>query len=179
MSTRHTQQGHSLIELCIVGLVTAILLGQALPALQKMTQKQRLQGTAQALMTDLQYARSLAVARSSAVHMRFSSHPKGSCYILYSGSSSQCKCDDAGAAVCSNPAELIKVQWLPSDQAISLRANVNSMSFQARQGAVTSTGSIELNAGSSMSIKQIVSIAGRVRTCSPNGSVGSIPACVG
>ncbi|QPF73849.1 hypothetical protein G8A07_13590 [Roseateles sp. DAIF2] len=171
------QRGLSLVESCVVCLILGILLATALPAMQRLMQGQRLQQIAHTLMTDLQQARSDAVRRSDSVHFRFSRHALGSCYVIHGGSSGDCRCSDAGQAVCSDPALLLKLQWLPASLEASISANVANLSFQPRQGAVTSTGSIDIVASNGQSIRHVVSIAGRVRSCSPNGSVGGLPRC--
>lgn len=53
-ATRRQIRGISLIETCMGSLLVAVLLSQAVPALQQLQQRQRLQGIAQTLMTDLQ-----------------------------------------------------------------------------------------------------------------------------
>ncbi|MGS0758713.1 pilus assembly FimT family protein, partial [Roseateles sp. GG27B] len=56
--------GVSLIELCVCLVVTAILVSQAVPAMEQLKQGQRLDLIAQTVMTDLQQARSEAVQRA-------------------------------------------------------------------------------------------------------------------
>jgi type IV fimbrial biogenesis protein FimT len=174
---RRSSAGVSLIELCVCLAVIAILLSQAVPAMEQLKQGQRLDLIAQTLMTDLQQARSEAVQRADTVHLRFSRHALGSCYLMHTGESGQCTCDDSGQAFCAATAQLIKREWVAASQRIALRSNVNSMSFQARQGTVTSTGSIDISDSAGPTIRHIVSITGRVRTCSPNGAVTRLPAC--
>jgi len=175
--TQRLQRGLSLLEACIATGILAVLLAQAIPAMRTTVHKQRLYAHAQTLMTDLQQARSEAVQRGQAIHMRFSTHAQGSCYIMHGGAQAQCQCKDGGAVECLNPELLIKSEWIPSQLAVAIRANVGGLSFQARQGAVTSTGSIDVVSTSGSSIREVVSIAGRVRTCSPSGTVQSLPRC--
>lgn len=172
------QRGVSLIEGCMACVALGILLAAALPQLRQIQQRQRLQGIAQTLFTDLQEARSLAVLGAGAVHLRFSQHPQGSCYVVHSGKAGDCVCSDQGQALCLQGTEPIKLQWLPSGRGFdSLRANVPQMSFQPRQGSVTSTGSIDIVGPDRQSIRHIVSIAGRVRSCAPAAPVGRLPPC--
>lgn len=176
-SSAAKQCGLSLIEACVSCLILAILFSQAAPAMQEFKQRQRLQGIAQTLMTDLQQARSEAVRRGDAIQFRFSQHAGGSCYVVHSGKSGDCQCDEQGQAVCVDPALLIKSSWVPAAQATTIRANVGNLSFQARQGTVTPTGSIEIGDADGKAIRHIVSIAGRVRSCALNGGFGQMPRC--
>jgi type IV fimbrial biogenesis protein FimT len=173
-----TQFGVSLIEGCMACLALGILLAAALPQLRQLQQRLQLQGIAQTLYTDLQEARSLAVLGAGAVHLRFSQHPQGSCYVVHSGKAGDCICSDQGQAICLQGAQILKLQWLPSGSGFGgLRANVSQMSFQPRQGSVTSTGSIDIIGPDQQSIRHIVSIAGRVRSCAPAAPVGRLPPC--
>ena len=66
------QTGFTLVEVLIPVAVAAVLLGSALPSLQTMTQRHRLEGSAAQLETDLQLARSAAVAANAVLRMDFS-----------------------------------------------------------------------------------------------------------
>jgi prepilin-type N-terminal cleavage/methylation domain-containing protein len=169
--------GLTLLELLVCLALLGILLSQALPSFGQLKQRQRLELVAQTLLTDLQQARSEAVLHGETVQFRFSQHPLGSCYIIYLGASAQCRCSDAGQAQCTAPAAPIKLQWLPLSQQVSLRSNVGNMSFQARQGLVSSTGSIDVSNPNGQAIRAVVSIAGRVRNCAPNGEFKQMPKC--
>lgn len=171
------QRGVTLVELCVSLTILAILLAVALPVLEQMRLRQRVQLTAQMVMNDLQQARSEAVVRGEDMNFRISQHPQGSCYITHSGPVNACRCSDSGEAVCTGSAEMQKLEWLPASRRVTVQANVNSLRFQARQGAVTSTGRIEITASTGQSIRQIVSIAGRVRTCSPQAAFNGMPRC--
>lgn len=172
------QAGWSLVESCIACLILCVLFAAALPQFQQFQARQRLQGIAQMLYTDLQEARSQAVLGAGAVHLRFSQHPQGSCYLMHTGKAGDCACSDQGQAVCVQAEQLIKLQWLPPARGFSgLRANVAQMSFQPRQGSVTSTGSIDVLGEEQQVVRHIVSIAGRVRSCAPAAPIGRLPPC--
>ncbi|MFN5049837.1 GspH/FimT family protein [Roseateles sp.] len=159
-------------------LTIGVLLAAALPQFRQLQQRQHLQGIAQMLYTDLQAARSQAVLGAGAVHLRISQHLQGSCYVLHTGKAGDCACSDQGQAICAQAEQLIKLQWLPPSRGFnSLQANVAQMSFQPRQGSVTSTGSIDIVGADRKSIRHIVSIAGRVRSCAPAAPVGGLPPC--
>ena len=177
MAQATQQRGVTLIEMIVSLAVVVILLAIAVPNLEQLRLRNRVQLVAQTMMTDLQQARSEAILRSDTIHFRFSRNSQGSCYLIYAGSSGACRCDDSGQAVCTAAGQLVKQEWLPSTQRLSIHANVSSMSFQARQGLVTSTGSIEIGTANGQAIRHIVSIAGRVRSCSPGGSFKAMPKC--
>jgi type IV fimbrial biogenesis protein FimT len=121
------------------------------------------QGIAQTLMMDLQQARIEAVRRGSTIEFRFSRHTAGSCYVVHTGKSGECLCNEQGQAVCQDPATLLKSEWAQASKTATIRANVDNLSFQPRQGAVTSAGGIEITSQDGRGIRHIVSAIGRVR----------------
>jgi type IV fimbrial biogenesis protein FimT len=170
-------RGHSLVELCVCVAIPAILMSIAIPSLDQLKQRQRLELVAQTMMTNLQQARSEAISSTEAVQLRFSRHANGSCYIVHTGNSGQCQCDASGQGACAASERILKLEWIPSTLNVAVLANVVNMSFQARQGAVTSTGSIDVKSNNGDTIRHIVSIAGRVRTCSPTPELRRFPRC--
>ncbi|MDN3920561.1 GspH/FimT family pseudopilin [Roseateles violae] len=174
-SSRRQQAGFSLVELGVTMAISAIVCGGALPSLGRIKEQQQLRLLAQTVMVDLQQARSEAVLSGAGVQLRFSQHPGGSCYLLHKGG--QCRCDDSGQPVCTGAAQVLKQEWIPASRRLTVRANVQTMSFQARQGTVTSTGSIDVAGSGGTTIRHVVSIAGRVRSCTPTGGVSGLPRC--
>ncbi|MCV2422965.1 GspH/FimT family protein [Paucibacter sp. DJ2R-2] len=172
-----SQRGLSGVESLLALVVSALLAAQALPAMQQLKQRKAVELRAQALMTDLKQARSESVMAAAQYHIRFRQMPGGSCYVLHSGRPNDCSCDESGQAMCIGEAQVLRHEWLPSSTRITIRANVGTMSFNARQGAVTSTGSIDITEASGLGIRHIVSIAGRVRSCALSSGIGNLPAC--
>lgn len=170
-------RGVSLLEFCVALAVVMILLSQAVPALSELRQRSRLQGLAQTVLTDLQYARSAAVHTGAAVHFRLSQHAEGSCYLLHTGASAACTCEGDGVALCKDGAAVLKSHWLPVSSKLSMKANVGSISFQSRQGLATSTARIDLSLPGGPTIQHVVSIAGRIRSCAIDGAISGLPRC--
>jgi hypothetical protein len=72
---------------------------------------------------------------------------------------------------------VIKAEWLPANQPVTLRSNAETLEFQHRQGLVTQTGSIELSLSSGVGIRQVIAITGRVRSCASGGKLAGLPNC--
>jgi len=176
-ASKRRNRGLSLIELATGLCISAVLLSQAVPALERMKQRQRLNLLAQTLLTDLKHARSEAVLGPDRIHIHFGQQAQGACYIVYSGPANQCQCDADGAPICAGAARLIKSHWLPSQLNITLKTRSPLLSFSAHQGAVAPAATLELSTQHGDSIQQKINIAGRVRSCSPNGSMGQYPLC--
>ncbi|MDE2146399.1 MAG: GspH/FimT family pseudopilin [Burkholderiales bacterium] len=175
--TSRRQRGLTLIECCTAMAVAAFGLGAVVPDLGPARQRHHLQGASTQLETDLHYARSLAVARNAPVRLSFSSGPAMACYVIHTGAADACVCDAQGHPQCSGGALALRSLPFAGDGAVALRSNVRSMLFDPRNGTVTPTGTVQLQARDGRSTKVIVNLLGRVRTCSPGAAVAGYAAC--
>ena len=176
-SIRRNARGFTLVELCAGIGICAALLGQAVPAMSKMQQEQKLRAQSELLASDLRLARSEAVRMMDSVYFRVSGKGAQACYVLYTGVRNDCDCA-GGRAVCrTTESAVIKAEWLPSRQAMKLSSNAETLEFQHRQGLVTQTGSIELNLGNGTGIRQVIAITGRVRHCYTGTKMGDMKKC--
>jgi len=172
------QRGMSLVETIIVVSLMAILVCTALPSFQEFQERYRLEGRAMELVTDIHYVRSEAVARNRGIRISFGSDPGGTCYVLHTGDEGDCDCSSNGIAQCSDPNSfMIKNVGFTTDQGVRLQANVSSMLFDRVRGTTTPAGSISLIGNSGKTLRHIVNILGRTRTCSPDGSVNGYRVC--
>lgn len=176
-STRRSRCGFTIVELCVALGIAAVLIGQAVPAMQQLRHVQALRGHADALATDLRFARSEAARRSRSVYFRVSGKGANACYVLHTGARNDCDC--AGSqAVCRVPgSEVIKAEWLPSGRPITLHSNAETLEFQHRKGLVTQTGSIELKLAGGSGVRQVIAITGRVRSCYTGPQVAGLKKC--
>ncbi|KQW43593.1 MULTISPECIES: GspH/FimT family pseudopilin [unclassified Roseateles] len=176
-NNRRNSRGFTLVELCVGVGICATLLGQAIPALGKLQQEQKLRASAQALGADLRLARSEVARTGNSVFFRVSGKGANACYVLHTGAKDDCDCA-GGKAVCKNPdSEIIKAEWLAANQPVRISSNAETLEFQYRQGLVTQTGSIELRLDQGPALRQVVAITGRIRTCSVGAKLGSVAKC--
>lgn len=176
---RKLQQGVSLVEMAVVTAIAAVLVGVAAPSFGPAIERRAIEGAAAQLQTDLQYARSLAVARNESVRVRFERSGSDSCYVVHTGGPDDCKCEGSGPAVCTGQGmEIRTVRFLPG-QRLAVQSNVRTMLFDADKGTATPAGSISVSGASGATIKQVVNIMGRVRSCSPEGApkMSGVPIC--
>jgi type IV fimbrial biogenesis protein FimT len=172
------RQGFSLVETMVVVSIMAILMATAVPSFQRLQEARRLEGHAAELATDIQHIRSEAVAKNRQMHLRFGSDAAGTCYLLHSGNTGGCTCTSAGTAQCTDPMNApIKSVGLATTQGVRLQANVSTMLFDPVRGTTTPAGSINLIADSGKTIRHVVNIMGRTRTCSPQGSMTGYATC--
>jgi type IV fimbrial biogenesis protein FimT len=171
------QRGVTMLESLIAVSVTTVALGSALPGFEQARERRHLEGAAAQLETDIAYTRSLAVAQNQGVRMGFDTLQAGTCYTVHTGPANACSCDATGATTCSAGAEAIRTVYFPAQGPVALRANVRSILFDPRLGTSTPTGTLRVVGRSDAAIHQIVNIMGRVRSCSPAGSVAGYPRC--
>lgn len=175
--TRRNSRGFTLVELCVTLGIGAAVLGQAVPSMGKLHDEQLLRARSEALLTDLHLARSEAARQGNSVFFRVSGKGANACYVLHTGTSNGCDCA-GGRAVCKAPgSRVIKAEWLAADQPVRITSNAETLEFQHRQGLVTQTGSIDLTLERGSTLRQIVAITGRVRTCSSSGALRGISKC--
>ncbi len=175
--THRSSRGFTLVELCVSMGICVTLLGHAVPAMTKLRQEQLLRVTAESLANDLRFARSEASRLSDSVHFRVSAKGAQACYVLHTGAAKDCDCA-GGQAVCKTATSaVLKAQWLPANQPLTLRSNAETLQFQHRQGLVTQTGSIEVALENGPGIRQVIAITGRVRTCATHEKFGRLAKC--
>lgn len=168
-------RGLTLLEALVALAIMLIVLGSALPHFGRTAERRQLEGVAAQLATDIQHARSLAVARASGQRISFRAFAAGSCYVVHDGPANACQCNAAGQAQCTAPTQVHRMVFLPAQGPVRLQANVGSIQFHPSLGTSTPTGTLRLVARSGQAVHQIVNIMGRTRACSPNGVPGYPP----
>src|SRR5581483_2142381 len=84
------------------------------------------------------YARATALARFEPVRISFANNEAGSCYVVHTGSASQCGCNgDDGNAHCIAPAQAFKTVFVPAQDAVAMQANTASLLFDPVHGTTT------------------------------------------
>jgi len=176
-NTRRSNRGFTLVELCASVGICAALLGQAVPAMGTLRQQQQLRASADTLASDLRLARSEAARLSDSVFFRISGKGANACYVMYIGTKDDCDCA-GGKAVCKKTSsQVIKAEWLPTTQPVRLNSNAETLQFQHRQGLVTQTGSIDLSLNSGTTVRQVIAITGRARSCYVGTKISGMPKC--
>lgn len=169
---RRQMRGVTLIEtLCVVSIVAASL-GLAAPSLSAWHHQQALASAAAQLETDIQFARSQAVAMNAAVHLRANAGSDGSCYVVHNGSEDDCSCTPEEGATCSGSGAILRQVAFPASGPVQLRSRSVSLAFDPEHGTVTPAATFKLQAGTGNTLHQVVNIMGRIRSCSPDNTPG-------
>lgn len=140
------------------------------------SERLRVKAIASQLQTDLQQARSAAVAADEVLRLEFANDGLGGCYVLHNGSSGQCSCTtQPGTAVCTGGATARGHFTVGGRSGMQLRSNVTAMAFSPSTGTVTPTGTLRVASERVGSVNLVVNVMGRVRTCSTDGMPGYRP----
>ncbi len=174
---RSSQRGVTLIESLIVTVITAITAGIAVPSFEQARERQHLEGAAAQMRNDLQFTRSLAVARNETLRLSFFNGPDSTCYVIHAGAAADCECAADGSAVCTGDPEILRVARMDGNSPISVRSNSRSIVFDAVKGTISPTATLQLQARGGSAIHQIVNVMGRVRTCSPAPALPGFRPC--
>lgn len=177
MKTRSSQRGITWIETAIVMAVIAVVTTQAAPSMGRLIDARRLEGAAVQFATDVQYARTEAIARNQPVRISLHASAQSNCYVLHTGPTAQCTCGDAAPAVCSGDAREIRTVFLPSDQGVALAANTASVAFDPLHGTSTPSATFRVLGRQGRAIHHVINVMGRVRSCTPAASVAGYPTC--
>jgi type IV fimbrial biogenesis protein FimT len=176
MKTRIFQHGFTMIELMVVIAVVAILAVLAVPSLVNTLAKKRLEGAAAELATDIEYARSEAVHRNAAAGVVFAAN----CYTIYVlGSTNATNCTTLGTGATQlktvqvgNGVSLNLVPVTAGNAFIAFDP-VRGMAIDAGAGATDLSGYIDVTSSSgNWQVRNLVTRVGRVKTCSPNSTIG-------
>lgn len=169
------QRGFTLVEGLICVTVLLLAFSAALPSFGTAREHRRVEGAAAQLETDLQLTRSLAVAQNRTVRFEVARDEHGTCYVVHNGAAGDCTCSPQGA-VCRAGLEAHRHQHYAGDTGVSIQANVGSMVFDPLKGTVTPTATLRVE-GPRVSVRQIINIMGRIRSCSPDGGMPGYKAC--
>lgn len=178
--TRQRDGGFTLIELMVVVALAAIILALAAPSFTGTLARKRMEGTAEVFGTDLQYARSEAVARN--LEVRLATGAGGACYTVFVWrGAGTCTCNPTvaciTAAVATDPVELKTVDLTGSGVAVTAST---TFAFEPVRGMLNPAADRSVTVSSSAGPWQLttaVSAVGRASTCSPSGTLKAYPSC--
>jgi type IV fimbrial biogenesis protein FimT len=176
-------RGFTMIELMVVIAITAVLLAVAAPSFVNYIAKQRVEGLMSELGTDLQYARSEAVARNTDVRITFGT----GCYVIHTqpdgATASSCSQIDGvasvmGAAAAASAVEIKTTKVRAAQATIAPEGGISFLQFEPIRGAAAwdsaasaAAVTVQSSAGSWQLRALVNQSVGRLRFCSPNGSM--------
>lgn len=185
--------GVTLIELLVVVALIGAILVLAAPAFKDMILMQRLRGINSELVTDLQFARSEAVARRDFARVFFKSDTTATCYTIYTSAANNTRCDCLAGpgAACTGTMVEIKTVKVPRSQGVVVAPQAGqpvAFAFDWRTGGLylIPTDNVPrpldlfvaeayIDAGRKLATR--LNAAGRPLVCTPSGSNMTEAAC--
>jgi len=184
---RQRTAGLTLPELLVGLIVAGVLAVLVAPNLTTFIRVQRLKSINAQLVTDLQFARSEAVARNQYARISFrnSTGANGvTCYSIYTapGSDTRCNCLNGAGAACSGTAVEIRTVRYPRSDFVTVGPQSgigqdNAFAYDHVAGGIVSIPtddddaplngySVQAQMDSSRILRNQISRAGRITTCS-------------
>lgn len=177
IGSRKASRGLTLIESMAAMATAVIALGSVVPGLQDLRERKQLEGAAAQIATDLLHARTLSVANGISVRFNTQQAVDGMCYVVHTGAHGDCTCTGAGTAQCSASAQVLRVVGFGTGQPVHFTNNSQAITFDPTRGTVTPTATLTVSTAHGASISKVISLVGRVRTCSPGGSMAGYLSC--
>lgn len=171
-------RGFTMIELMVVVALAAILLSLAAPSFINTLARKRLEGIAEVFGTDLQYARSEAVAKN--LEVRLATGAGGACYTVFVWrGAGACTCTPAVSCVtgvvATDPTELKTVDFTGTGVAVTPST---SFPFDPVRGMLDANQAVTFSSSTGpWQLTTAVSLVGRASTCSPSGTLKAYASC--
>lgn len=190
-----SRRGVTLIEMLVGIAVIGILLAAAVPSMSGMLERRRVIAAAGEIASIFAQARSESASLGTKINVHLEAVPASvgdhSCVILSTGDGfDTCRCDRPPERVCSLGAgRRLREYLLPRDSSVTFTATgdwgsldhvVTLMKGQYLNDATGDSNNVQVTVvGTRTKAKLRVDYinSGRVRTCSPDGSIGGFPIC--
>jgi type IV fimbrial biogenesis protein FimT len=165
---RKSNQGMTIPELITAVAVMGVISAMGIPSFQKLIERNRLKQAAESFKSDVLLARTEAIKRSQNIFVSRTTGNAGAwCYGLRT--STACDCAETSVAA-SDYCNVKRVSGADFGQINMETAGVNNNQFDFRRGTIGANGvTFSTN---NYSARVIFSNAGRVRLCTPAGTVG-------
>lgn len=175
--------GFTLLEMLITVALVVLLVSLAAPSIRELLAVQRLQNVHAALVTDLQFVRSEAPRVRQSMLFAVSGDAQTTCYIAYTPAlgGGGCDCLRPPGSACQGAFREYRSVQIPKSSGISLAASsgsTNIATFEHTDGT-SSPGDFRIDITSNVrgALRVTVNTAGRVSSCSPDGSIKQVPRC--
>lgn len=171
-------RGFTLLEMLVAVAIAGIVAAGAVPSLQQLLDRRRVEGHASQLAADLHFARFDAVTRNRLVRFSvFGRAGGGTCYLVHTGMPGGCRCAADGVTSCEDGANPLRVVAFAADSGLWVESNVASLSFDPLHGTSTPAGVLQLRSVRGLGVQHVVNVMGRIRSCPPRVGAGGSGTC--
>lgn len=182
---RPAQAGLTLVELLVSVAIVGVLVALAVPSMYEFVMRKRVEGTADELIVDLRYLRSMVAKNNRPGRIHFGKTDTYTCYTIYHHNALM-DCDCTATPVCSalGGTSIIELKTvrLPTSARVSIAPTEGSASrleFSVPVGLPKSgvTVDISIKADSGGEVRMFTTATGRPQLCSVTGHTSAYPAC--
>lgn len=195
MLGRQAVRGLTLIELMVVVSILGGLVLLVAPSFRDMILIQRLRGINAQVTTDLQFARSEAVARSRVTRITLGSDANQTCYVIYVAESGaqRCNCTLGAGSACPAGAAWSEIRTVsvPRSSGVTLAwplGQGTSFGYSHITGGLVSLPTdddpaalnlvqIDARVDDDRRLRNVVTQSGRPTVCAPNAVRMQVAAC--
>jgi prepilin-type N-terminal cleavage/methylation domain-containing protein len=175
MMRARSQKGFTLIELMVAVAILAILVTLAAPSFNSLIDKYRVKRAADSISAFLINAKSEAIKRNATVSVVFK--PAGAPWCAGMTTGTDCDCTVANACQIDGAERVVKGSDY-KDILLAVDATGSTFAFAPQRGRTNVAGNAEVTSANGLKVRVVVkNTTGRIRLCSPSGSVGGYPAC--
>lgn len=195
-AAKRTATGFTLIELMVVVALMGVILALAAPSMREMIDMRRLRAVNAQLVTDLQFARSEAVARRTLARVVFKNDPTEdhTCYTIFTAPSNvaveRCNCHLGVGAACPVGSQELRTVSIPRSTSvtISIPSSRSGIAFEPSMGSLVTIAvdaysfplpayEIDTALDTPRTLRVALTAAGRPTVCAPALSTMAETAC--
>lgn len=163
-------------EVLVVLLVVGILAALTLPSLAELLQRNRLKSATETLYASLQYAKSEAIKRNQRMILTFKISSDGRTWCYGVRENSACDCEQVGSCQIGGAETVVSSMDFPG---VSMDPRISSPGdrfvFDSIRGTMYGTfGHVRLYSLTGKQTRVVVARIGRIRSCSPAGSMNVV-----
>lgn len=167
-------RGFTLVEMLITIAIVAIMAMIAVPSFNAFFDKYRVKRAAETVSAFLVNTKSEAVKRNKTVNAVIT--VSGATWCAGMTEATTCNCTTAGACQIDG---VDRVVSSATYKGVKLNGpdTEHAFKFKSQRGTVTGNETVELESADGLKLNVVVSKFGRIRLCSPSGSLGGYPVC--
>lgn len=171
-------RGFTLVELMIAVAVLAILMAIAAPSFNNFFDKYRVKRAADTFSSFLINSKSEAIKRNKSVSAVITG--TGATWCVGMTEAATCNCSTDGACRIDGVDRVISSTAFKGVQLLgpATASTPHVFEFKTNRGTVAGTNnSVQLESAAGLKLNVVVSQFGRIRLCSPGGSISGYPSC--